>query len=124
NVEPSLDSNAPGSAESFLYTATAGGAVSSLAVYLDSTNSASSVVAGLYTDANGHPGNLLTSGSISSPSAGAWNTVSVPVAQVSAGVRYWLALLAPAGGDTVSFRDVTSGGGPAENSLQPDLPAL
>ncbi len=124
SVEPGVDRDAAGLAESFQYSATASGPVGSLAVYLDSSNAASGVVLGLYEDASGHPGSLLTHGSISRTAAG-WNTVSVPAAQVSAGARYWLALLAPAGGTAVSFRDVTAGGGsPAESSSQPDLTAL
>jgi hypothetical protein len=109
-VEPFLDTDGAGTAEAFAYQASASGTVTSLAVYLDPSNQASEVRVGLYADLPAHhPGTLLTSGVISSPAKGSWNTVGVPAASVINGNRYWLALLAPTGKGWVNFRAVTRG---------------
>src|SRR5438105_6354505 len=66
----------------------------------------------------------MTQGTILSPVAGAWNTISVPTAAVVSGTRYWLAVLSPLGSRTLSIRDVATGGGPTQNSLQTNLTSL
>jgi hypothetical protein len=123
-IKTNQDNNAAGSAEAFQYTATAGGTVNQLAVYIDANNTASKVVIGLY-DNNGsnNPGALLTQATITSPVKGAWNTVSVPAASVTSGAKYWLALLGPASSGTVQFRDVATGGR-AQVSAQTNLTTL
>src|SRR5207244_5149704 len=82
------------------------------------------VIVGLYADASGHPGTLLTQGTILSPIAGSWNTTSAPTATVVSGTRYWLAVLSPQGSGTLTIRDLASGGGPTQNSLQTNLTSL
>jgi len=54
-------------------------------------------VIGLYTNNAGHPGTLLTSGTITAPVAGQNTTVTVPAASVTAGQTYWIAVLGPTG---------------------------
>ena len=71
-VQAQVDSNAGGVAEAFQATAAASGALSSLRLYLDASSTATKVVAGVYADAGGHPGELVAQGSVSTPAAGAW----------------------------------------------------
>ncbi len=122
SVEPTLDSNAPGSAEAFPFTATASGSTAALSVYVDSHNSATKLIAGLYASNGGQPGSLLTSGSLSSPQAGSWNTVTVGATAVTAGHTYWLAVLGRGG--TLYFRDRQGGPCDSVNSSQSTLRSL
>ena len=85
--------------------AVATGQVSSLSVYLDSSNRASTVRVGVYASSNGHPQALLSSGVIANAVAGQWNSVAMPPLQLTSGTTYWLALLGVDG--AVSFRDRT-----------------
>jgi hypothetical protein len=43
--------------------------------------------------AGGHPGALLASAKLTSPTAGAWNDVSIPSTAIAEGQSYWIALL-------------------------------
>jgi hypothetical protein len=82
------------------------------------------VVVGVYDDTGGHPGNLLGRATISAPHAG-WNTVTVPTILLTAGRRYWIALLSPAGAGTVAFADrAGKPAGPSETSKRTDLTDL
>ncbi len=125
-VEANRDSNPAGMAEAFQYTASASGTVRKLAVYVDGSSTASKVVVGLYTNASRNtPGTLLTQGTIENPVKGAWNTVAVPDASVTAGTRYWIAVLGPAGSGTLQFRDKANGtGGKTQTSAQTSLSVL
>jgi hypothetical protein len=123
-VESSPDSDPVGQAEAFRFTATSSGTVSDLIVYVDTPSTSQTVVAGLYADQSGHPGTLLTQGTISAPAKGAWNDAQVPAATVTSGVAYWIAALGASGG-TFAFRDRCCGGGQAsETSSQSNLTAL
>jgi hypothetical protein len=105
-TEAQADNNAAGRAEAFLTTASTTGSVQALRVFIDTANTATSVQVGLYTNNAGHPGTLLTSGTLSAPTAGANNSVTVPAVAVTAGQTYWIALLTPSGtGQIVRFRD-------------------
>jgi plastocyanin len=122
SVEPGLDSNPAGTAEAFQFTAAASGTVNVLYLYVDSGSTATSPIVGVYTNtATNTPGTLLSQGTIRSPVSGAWNSVAVPPAAVTAGAQYWIALLAPSG--TLRFRDVGTGGR-AQTSAQANLSAL
>jgi Concanavalin A-like lectin/glucanases superfamily/Domain of unknown function (DUF1929)/Bacterial Ig domain/Kelch motif len=123
-IEGNADSNAAGSAEAFQYTAGASGAITRLFVYLDSTSAATSVAVGVYTNTSGNdPGTLVASGTITSPAKGTWNSVAIPGVSLTAGTRYWIAILSPSGSGIVRFRDVASGGS-TEMSRQTNLTAL
>lgn len=103
------DSDDPGMAEAFRQAASAAGTLAALAVYLDGQNTAGTVVVGLYAEAGGHPGTLLTQGTITGARAGTWNTVGVPPVSVQAGVTYWLAVLQPAAtGGSLGIRDTST----------------
>lgn len=122
-VSSGRDSDSAGSAESFSAVAGSSGAVTSLSVYIDSNSPATKVILGLYTDGGGKPGSLLTQGTISSPTAGAWNTATVSAASVTAGITYWISILSPSGSGSVDFRDASSGT-LSQNSSQSNLTAL
>ena len=85
SIEPKGDFNAPGVAEAFKTTAAASGTLTKLTVFVDSTNTATTIAAALYADSGGHPGALLAQGTLNAPTAGAWNDVTVPGAAVTAG---------------------------------------
>jgi hypothetical protein len=103
------DYTIPGTANAFQLTATAG-TLTTLAIYLDRTNSATTVVLGVYSDSSGSPGTLLTQGAISAPTNGAWNRVAVPSVTLVAGSSYWLVVLGPSGGGTIQFWEKANGG--------------
>ncbi len=107
-VRPSVDQNTAGSAEAFRTPATASGTVDSMSVYVNSTSRATKLFVGLYTDANGHPGMLLTQGSKSSPTAGTTNDITVGGATVTSGTQYWIAIMGTGG--QLTFRDQLGGG--------------
>jgi hypothetical protein len=121
-IEPAGDSNSAGSAEAFLYTASASGAAARLLVYLDASNAATTVSLGLYASNGSGPGNLLGSCTIGSPAASSWNSCSLSTSvTVAAGTSYWIALLGTGG--TVAFRD-QEGGNASQSSAQSNLGSL
>jgi len=122
NVESGADSDSRGTAEAFQATASASGTVGTISIYLDTSSTASTMVAGIYADSGGHPGALIAQGSSSQLTAGAWNTVTIPGAIVSAGTRYWIAILGTQSG-TLHFRDGNTGC-KSETSKQTTLTAL
>lgn len=125
-VQPNVDFNPAGTAEAFRYTAAGTGPVRSISAYLDASSTATTVFVGLYANTTaGNPGALLASAAITSPRAGAWNTVAVSPLAVNAGTDYWLAVLAPKRSGTIRFRDAHDGvGGPSQTSAQTSLTAL
>ncbi len=111
SIEANADFNPDGTAEAFQYTAAASGTITKLYVFVDGTSAATSVVVGLYSDSpSNNPGTLLVQGTISSPVSGQWNAVAVTPTAVSAGTKYWIAVLGPSGAGILRFRDVASGG--------------
>ena len=103
-IEATQDSNTPGMAEAFQTTATASGTVSSVTVYVDSPNSATKLIVGLYSSSSGKPATLLSQGSSTTTlTNAAWNTVTIPPIAVTANTVYWIALLGTGG--TLYFRD-------------------
>lgn len=122
-IESSADSNTAGTAEAFQTTAVASGTVANLTVYLDAGSNATKVYVGLYADNSGHPGALLTQASTTTPAPGTWNNFPVSAATVTAGTRYWIAILGTGSG-TPSFRDRSNGSCSSETSSQSSLTAL
>jgi hypothetical protein len=123
NVGRTVDSNTAGTAEAFKTQAGYSGQLSRVHLYVDSSSTASEGVIGVYSDRNGHPGSLQTQSTIGNLRAGSWNYVDVPSVSVTAGQRYWIAVLSPRGGSIIRFRD-SAGGGRAETSTQHNLNAL
>jgi hypothetical protein len=120
-VEANVEVNSAGRAEAFRFTAAATGAAAGARIYLDASNSARTVLVGVYNNAGGRPGSLLWSGVVAAPRRGAWNLVVLrprsrraasgprpaergrrPRALVT-GRTYWLAVLAVRG--RIAFRD-------------------
>lgn len=123
NVEAAADNNSAGLAEAFPATATSTGSLVQLRVYVDKGSAASKLVAGLYTNVNGHPAQLVTQGTLSNPVASAWNAVTVPAAAITSGTGYWIAILSPSGSGKLNFRD-RDGGGTTETSASTTLTTL
>ncbi|NUR75650.1 MAG: hypothetical protein HOQ28_05085 [Thermoleophilia bacterium] len=110
-VQPKVDSNPAGSAEAFQVGAT-GSALSRINIYVDPGSTATSLVAGIYADGEGGPGQLLAQASTPlAQGGGDWNTVHVPKTALTPGATYWIAILTPDGGGTLRFRDRCCRGG-------------
>src|SRR5436309_7084086 len=101
-----LDTNNPGMAEAFPVTASSSGQLNSLSLFLDGSNTATTISVGLYTSYHGHPSTLLRQAVIAQPVAGSWNSVQIPGVQVTQGKRYWVAVLGLNGQS--EFRDSNS----------------
>jgi PKD repeat protein len=122
-IGPVTDSNPQGTAQAFQTQATVTGLVTHLSVYLDTSSTATKLVAGIYADNNGHPDTLLAQGTLTSPGAGGWKRVSLPATSLTAGKTYWIAILSPS--DVLQFRDaVSSVSQLSETSAQSTLTTL
>ena len=121
-VQSTPDSNGAGTAEAFKATASASGTTAKMSVYVATGNSAGTMVVGIYSDANGHPGTLLTKGTKTGLTAGAWNTVAVPAASISSAKTYWVGLLGTGG--TLRFRGGSAAGCRSEGSRSSTLSTL
>ena len=97
NVGKVLQRDRAGVARAFPFTSRVAGTASSVSVYIAAQNRATALIAGIYSDRAGHPGAKLASGSLASPKAGAWNTVTIRPVRVSASTTYWLAILGRGG---------------------------
>jgi hypothetical protein len=92
-------------------------------VYIDSHNAARTLIVGLYSSgSSGHPGSLLTSGSITAVQAGTWNAVALTPSSLVAGKTYWLAILGERG--ALLYRDRRGGSCPSETEAQAGLGSL
>jgi hypothetical protein len=123
-IQGGVDTNPAGVAEAFQFAAGANGSADTLNVYIDAGSTATRAVVGVYEDAAGVPGRLLSSAVTDSPRAGAWNAVRLTAVNISAGSRYWIAVLAPVGYGSLKFRDVPSGGGATVITQQNSLTGL
>jgi RHS repeat-associated protein len=121
-VQSTADTTPGGTAEAFQYAGAYTGTVNAISAYIDTANAASTITVGLYADNNGHPGALLTSASISNPTASGWATISVPTITLAQGSTYWIAILG--NGGQAGFRDSTNGSCGDETSLQNNLTSL
>lgn len=97
------DSAAAGQPRAWRFTAGAAGQADTLNLCLANSNAATSVQVGLYASNAGGtaPSTLLASGTIS-PVVKGWNSVGVSSTQIAQGQNYWLAVLSPKGGKTVT----------------------
>jgi hypothetical protein len=102
-LESSVDYSTQGTAQAFQTVPQKSGVVTTVQVYLDASSTATQLVAGIYKDNNGHPGALVAQGTKSTLKAGAWNSVPIPVASVTAAQPYWIAILGSKG--QIKFRD-------------------
>ena len=124
-VESQDNTNPSGSAEAYPYTAVSSGQTNKLFLYVASTNTASEIHVGLYSTSGSNPSTLLASGVVSNPTVNAWNNVSIPSVSVTAGTKYWIAILNPAGG-TIQFRvkGNAQSGTNSQSSAQSNLTSL
>jgi PKD domain/Bacterial Ig-like domain len=106
-IQSAIDGGSSGSGEAFQATATGSGAAVALTIYVDGQNRATTLVAGLYRDVNGHPGTLLNKGTRSAPTAAAWNKVTIPATSLASGQKYWIAVMGTGGG--LKYRDGAGG---------------
>ena len=97
--------------------------MSQVSVYVDVGNTAPTMVVGIYSDDDGHPGTLLSSGTRTGLTALGWNDVTVPRASLQSGERYWIALLGVGSGD-LRFRDGLGFGCHSEVSRSTTLTTL
>lgn len=121
---------APQSPEAYAYTATTAGTAQSISVYFCGTGcgvgspAAYSTEVGLYSDNSGVPGTLLGSGTITSPTLDAWNTVNISgSASISAGAQYWIATLNEGTGtqyEYFTYDDLANSDGQADGCTQAD----
>lgn len=117
-IQGVADSSANGQAEAFRKAAAVAGTVNSLTIYVDSSNTATSMKLGLYAGTTTKPTTLLTTGTIVSPVPNAWNAVVVSPVSVIKGTNYWLAVLGTNG--QPGFRD-TNGCATSQSSSQTNL---
>jgi hypothetical protein len=106
-IETTGDSALAGSAEAFRFNGQMTGSATAISIYVGASNQASGLVGGIYTDKRGRPGSLLATGSLSLPTAGAWNTMSITPTAIYAGRDYWIAILGRGG--TLAFLDRAGG---------------
>jgi hypothetical protein len=124
DIESTVDSDSAGTAEAFVTQPSYSGQLSGLRVYVDSSSTATKMIVGVYSNRNGHPGALQEQATITNVMVGSWNYVTLPsTLPVTAGQSYWIAVLGPSGGGTLSFRDKTAGGR-SKTSSQHKLSAL
>lgn len=119
----SSDSNVAESAEAFQFTATNTGTANYVRVYARSGSAATTLIAGIYSDNSDSPQTLLGTGSLSSPTADAWNSVTLGTSvPITAGTKYWIAILGTGG--TLNFFSSSSGTGPSCMSSSTNLTSL
>jgi PKD domain len=121
-VETHVDSLRAGRAKTFSFQASTSGSGELAHVYVGARNGARTVTVGLYSNIAGSPGSLLSTGTISSAQAGAWNTVSLAPTTLLGGDTYWLAVLGENG--TLRINDRSAGPCVSQTDAQSGLKAL
>jgi PKD repeat protein len=122
-LEPWVDYNPQGVAQAYQTAPQKTGVITNVRVYLDSSSTATELVAGIYSNNNGHPGTLVAQGKSSALKFGAWNSVPIPVVSVTAAQPYWIAILGSIG--QIGFLDrIGSGTGMMESSTSSTLKKL
>ncbi|MGA9286132.1 MAG: hypothetical protein WBV85_11900, partial [Solirubrobacteraceae bacterium] len=111
-----------GRAEAFRFRAFASGTAGIAQVYVDSSNTAGTLIVGVYSEAGAHPGTLLSAGSITSPVGGAWNSIPITATSIAPGAYYWLSVLGEGG--SLSYRSHRQGYCLSSTSTQRNLAGL
>jgi hypothetical protein len=120
HLESVIDGDTAGTAEAFSYVAAASGKSVKVSFYVDSSNRATGGWLGIYPDSGwDSPGKLLKQASFT-PTPG-WNTVTLSGTSITAGRKYWLAVLGTGG--QIAFRD-QGYGSKDEESRQSGLTSL
>jgi hypothetical protein len=102
-LEPGIDYSLQGTAKAIQTVPKKSGVVTAVQVYLDTSSTATTLVAGLYKDDNGHPGALIAQGNLNKLKRGVWNSVQIPAVSVATNEPYWIAILGAKG--KIGFRD-------------------
>jgi hypothetical protein len=121
-VEWQYDSLVAGQAEAFRLRVGSSGLASTVHIYISAGNAAGVLIVGLYSSAAGHPGSLLSTGSVPASSPGTWTAASIAPVELLQGRSYWLAILGEGG--RLRYRDRANGPCPSETSAQHNLSAL
>ena len=121
-IESTVGDNLAGTLEAFAFRARRGGTATSISVYLDKRDRATTVYVGLYSSRHGHPHSLMTSGSRRSPKAGVWNSLAVGSSHLQSGATYWLAILGKGG--AIYFRDRNGRSCAGNQSSMRNMPSL
>jgi hypothetical protein len=122
NVEPWGYILKSGQTEAFKIKATKSGPIGSYHLWVGTSNTATSISVGLYSDSEGHAGSLISSANIFSPKRGEWNEVSANSSiKIESGNLYWLALLGHGG--ELRYRDAHQPCA-SETNLQTNLTSL
>ena len=100
-----MQANQAGSLAAVRFVNRRAGIASAITIYVDSRNRARRLLAALYSDRDGHPVSRMAVGSVSSPKAGSWNTMTIRPTRVARGKAYWITVLGTGG--TLYLRDVT-----------------
>ena len=95
-IEPNLVASRAGVAKAFSFHSGVGGTASAIEIYVGAQNHARRLLVGLYSDRGG-PTRRLASGSLSSPHAGAWNSVELGRVAIRSGRTYWVSVLGARG---------------------------
>ena len=122
-LESTIGGNPQGTAQAYKATPVKTGVITSFNVYVDASSTATAIVAGIYSDYNGHPKTLLAQGSLSAPKAGATNTLNISAVNLDSAKSYWLALLGKKGSVKFRYR-LNSGLAPMETSSSTRLTSL
>ena len=119
SVEPTQDAVVAGQAVAFHFVAASTGTANTTYVYVDVGNLSPTIKVGLYADNGSNlPGALLAQATISSPTNGAWNSVSLPGSPaVTSGTTYWISVLGPASGNDLYFRDSDHSGDSGDTDM-------
>ncbi|MFO1431841.1 MAG: PKD domain-containing protein [Candidatus Competibacteraceae bacterium] len=118
-----VDAIQQGTVKAFQTKTTDTGLITGLQVYVSGGSTGTQLIAGIYSDNQGHPGTLLAQGILSKPETDAWNLVNLAATSVTAGGTYWIAILSPDG--VLQIRDNVSGAAqPCETSAQLSLTTL
>jgi phage-related minor tail protein len=86
-------------------------------VFLTNATTAGFVVAGIYADAGGHPGQLLAQSPATAVSRNAWNRVSFGAVQIAEGQPYWIAVKGTGG--VLKIRTYSGGAGTQDSETGP-----
>lgn len=121
-LEPSRDSDPPGSSEAFRFTDGRSGRASTIMLFIAPGNRAKAVRAAIYTSGSGRPRTLLTSGVSRRLAVGKWNAVHVRATTLRAKHVYWVAILGSGG--KLAFRDGVSRSCFSQQSRQTSLRRL
>ena len=122
SVEPRARSLSAGRAEAFRLQATGTGLAQAANVYLTTANTSRYLIVGLYSEGDGQPGSLLSTGSALVSSRVSWIATSISPVEIHAGATYWLAILGTGG--TLRYRDRRHGQCVSQTSAQKTLTAL